>query len=175
MKPVRQVLLLIPAYLMLLAACQSPGGHPGGSSDSSGLSRPVEKLVQDSLTLPEADIADDSVFSDGSRPATWATAGIRDAVAFKRFLKQFQYWVLSGQREKVAGAVSYPMINPPVKDRNEFLLQYDSLITPAVKKAIASQDFRQIFRNFQGAMIGKGELWFTQKDQEFVLISINNR
>jgi hypothetical protein len=161
--------------IILVTACQSSGDSGTGKADTARLNKPEERLVQDSLTLPESEITDDSVFTDGSRPASWGTAGIQDPVAFKRFLKQFQYWVASGQREKVAGAVSFPMMNPPVKDRNEFLAKYDSLITPNVKKAIASQDFRQIFRNFQGAMIGNGELWFTQKDQEFVLISLNTR
>ncbi len=175
MKIVRVMWTILMAASVLIFSCQSPTANKQVSADSTVAEKPVERLVPDSASLPESDIADDSVFSDGSQPASWATAGIQDPIAFKRFLKQFQYWVLSGQREKVAAAVSFPLINPPIKDSREFLAKYDSLFTPKVKKALAGQNFRQIFRNFQGAMIGTGECWFTQKDQEFVLISINTR
>lgn len=175
MKILQAIWTIATAGSVVIFSCQSSNDHQQDSADSVIAEKPVERLVPDSSSLPESDIADDSVFSDGSQPASWATAGIQDPVAFKRFLKQFQYWVLSGQREKVAAAVSYPLMNPPIKDSRELLAKYDSLFTPKVKKALAGQNFRQIFRNFQGAMIGTGECWFTQKDQEFVLISINTR
>lgn len=56
-----------------------------------------------------------------------------------------------------------PMPNPSGKKElspEEFRINYSRVVIPALKKAIKTQDPSHIFQNWQGCMIGSGELWF---------------
>jgi hypothetical protein len=133
------------------------------------------------LTLEET--KDDAVFTDGSEPTSWDNAGIDDPVAFKKFLKKLQGWVANNQRDSVAAAIAFPLLNSRVrnkeqiivKDKNEFLANYDLYINDTVKAALKNQNLRQVFRNANGAMVGNGQLWLGQVENGFAIMAINNK
>lgn len=131
-------------------------------------------LIAFSYELTPAEMPDDSVFTDGSQPSSWANAGFDHPVAFKKFLKRLQYWVANNQQDSVAAVIAFPLKNPNVKNKAAFIEKYDSLINEKVKKALMAQNLRQIFRRDQGAMIGDGELWFNETKKGFSIITINN-
>lgn len=123
--------------------------------------------------LATDEMQDDAVFADGSKPTSWKSAGIDDSLAFKRFLKHVQYWVANGQKDSVASVIAFPLRNPKIKSKEEFLKNYDTYINDKVKKALAAVNFKQLFRNNNGVMIGSGEMWFGQKNKRFAIIAIN--
>lgn len=124
--------------------------------------------------LTEEEKGDDSVFTDGSRPTTWANAGFDNPEAFKLFVKRLKYWVKTDQRDSVANVLAYPLRNPPVKNRQAFLTDYTTFLNDNVKNALYSQNLRQIFRRDTGAMIGNGEIWFRQTEKgQYRITGIN--
>jgi hypothetical protein len=154
---------------IMLVACQENKAKTGikedaiSAIDSNVLGLPVHKI----------DLEDDTVFADGSRPASWETAGITKVRALKVFIKDLQYMVANDNREEIAKMVTYPL-NAQIKTKAHFLEKYEQLFNPAVKEAIAKVNPRQIFRNYKGVMLGNGHIWIRQFDNDFKIIAINN-
>lgn len=48
-----------------------------------------------------------------------------------------------------------------VRDAAHFVADYDRIVTPKVKRAIADQTYATLFVDWQGVMIGDGEVWFS--------------
>lgn len=127
-----------------------------------------------SFALSEAEIGDDSIFTDGSQPTSWANAGIEHPLQFKYFLKRLQYWVTNNMKDSVAGVIAFPLKKPRLANKAAFIAKYDSIFTPAVKNALLTQNMRQLFRSDQGAMVGAGEIWFTETRKGFFITTINH-
>jgi hypothetical protein len=182
MHMMKQVLALMLS-VMFVGSCDEPATQTTAqpTTDSVRPQLPVEPtradrdLVQSNIRVNDTEMADDSVFADGSKPTSWSNAGFDDPVAFKKFLKTFRFWVNQGLKDSVAAHASFPMRNPKVKSSADFVRSYDTYITPTVRKALQDQSMNQIFRNAHGAMIGKGELWFRPEGKSFVLYAINNQ
>jgi hypothetical protein len=66
-----------------------------------------------------------------------------------------------------------------IKNRNQLLLQYDKIFTLALKLKISSTFSFNLFNNYQGVMLGDGQIWVnngvngTEKNPGFQMISIN--
>ena len=123
--------------------------------------------------LTQEELADDSVFADGSIPTSWATAGITDVKGFKLFLKKVQLLVLNNDKEQLAKLVKYPL-RKSIKNENDLVKNYEVLFTKDVKLSVAGINFSQVFRNSKGAMSEDGRLWFAQEENEFKIIAVNN-
>jgi hypothetical protein len=69
-----------------------------------------------------------------------------------------------GRDERVAacGSIAYPLqhVAGTVKDVADCVARYDTIFTLAVRKAIGTQQFQELFVNGSGVMIGMGEVWF---------------
>jgi hypothetical protein len=50
-----------------------------------------------------------------------------------------------------------------VRTEAQFLSQYDSIFDAQVRKAIAQQTAKCLFGNYQGTMIGDGEVWYREQ------------
>jgi hypothetical protein len=161
--------LIFPVFLML--AC---GESAVNEKQDAGMQATTDSLTTDPYALSAEDLKDDSVFSDGSRPISWENAGVSDPVAMKKFIRKLQVWVRDNQVDSISGYLNYPMRNPGIKDKSDFKLNYSDYITDGVKAALADQRLSQIFRNEQGAMIGQGQIWFRQSDNNIQIIAINN-
>jgi hypothetical protein len=48
------------------------------------------------------------------------------------------------------------------RDRGSIERDFDRIFTPPVRQAILDQRADRLFTNYQGAMIGDGEVWFDQ-------------
>ena len=46
---------------------------------------------------------------------------------------------------------------------------YDGIVTAKVKRALAEQSYAKLFANWQGVMVGDGELWFSAVGKTGVL------
>jgi hypothetical protein len=100
------------------------------------------------------------------------------AARAEMFLAELQHIVGRNDKAKFANLVHYP-IQVSVGDNNdkistsaEFIQKYPSIVTPALKQAIISQDPKCLFANGQGVMIGHGQLWFQQQGEEMKIITI---
>jgi hypothetical protein len=98
----------------------------------------------------------------------------------RRFLASLTAAVKVGDRQKVAAMVRYPLNvyvdkgHRLVRSSPEFVKDYDRLFTPAVRRAIEKQVPECLFANWQGIMIGLGEVWFEeQKNGSMRIITLN--
>jgi hypothetical protein len=98
----------------------------------------------------------------------------------RAFLSELKSAVELGQRSKVANMMRFPLlVATPQKrleigDREEFLYNYDHILTPKVKAKIGDEmSSRCLFVNWQGFMVGDGEVWFKEiSSGTFRVISI---
>lgn len=86
---------------------------------------------------------------------------------YRQFFETLQKAVAADDRPAVARLVDYPFQARiggkavKVRDAAHFVADYDRIVTPKVKRAIADQTYATLFVNWQGVMIGDGEVWFS--------------
>lgn len=163
----RSIFLYI--IFILISSCNQNKKVSAGKKDSGSV------IDSNTLGLPvtNLDLADDSVFADGSKPSAWDVAGITRVHALKIFIKDLQYIIASDNREEISKLIRYPL-NSAIKTESDFLGNYNKIITSKVKDALAKANLRQLFRNYKGVMIGNGEIWIAQEGKDFKIIAINN-
>jgi hypothetical protein len=104
------------------------------------------------------------------------------SAAVKQFLRDFQAAVATDDRSRVAQMVEFPISiqvsgKPKrLRNRSELLKYYDVAFDTKVKGLIAEQQFNELFCNWQGIMIGRGEIWVNKvsSSRQFRIIAINN-
>jgi hypothetical protein len=100
----------------------------------------------------------------------------------EEFLKDLQHFVAADDRTHVAELVRFPIritvSGKPLtlRSKNQLLKYYNIAFDPKVKGFIAKQRFSDLFCNWQGIMIGRGEIWIntTGKSSRLRIITINN-
>lgn len=106
-----------------------------------------------------------------------------DVKAAERFLAELQRAVADNDRQRVARMVLYPLDTRVGRRRarlrgpRDFLRHYDALFNRHVRGVLAAhKPGDELFRNWQGFMLGRGEIWFEQLADtgEIKLIAINN-
>lgn len=99
---------------------------------------------------------------------------------FEVFLTDLQQSVVDDDEAGLAGMISYPIsvnidgTSTSIADEAEFASNFDDIVTADVKDAVASQNYENLFANWQGIMIGDGEVWFSMVDNAVKIITINN-
>jgi len=102
------------------------------------------------------------IAAEGREPAAGHPLTDEDRV----FLEQLQNAVANDDRAWIADHVRYPIdatiggktLN--VERADDFLAHYDEIINQRVHDAIMAERFETLFKNWQGTMIGRGEVWF---------------
>lgn len=90
-----------------------------------------------------------------------------DHKPYHQFFTTFQKAVADGDKAKVASLVDYPFQARikgkavKLRDAAHFIADYDLIVTDKVKHAVAAQTYAGLFANWQGVMIGDGEVWFS--------------
>ncbi len=90
------------------------------------------------------------------------------SAAYRRFLLSLQSAVRANDKRAVASLAALPLrVNfeggaRTYSDRKSIERDFDRIFTPRVKQAILSQRSGRLFTNYQGAMIGDGQVWFDQ-------------
>ncbi|NBD26641.1 hypothetical protein [Paenibacillus glycinis] len=120
--------------------------------------------------------------ADGQNP--FAAAGIDDPQAFLNAFNAVKAAIAKGDKAEVANYILYPLrVNEAIgkhamiQTRHEFVDQYDAIMTKAVKDAIANQNADHLFVNYQGVMVGNGEIWFggsADTPQVIGMIAVNH-
>lgn len=115
----------------------------------------------DSAATPAADASAEA--EGGARERITKLLG--DAAPYESVFNELQHGVAAGDRAAVAGLMRYPVRvtiagkNQKVADAAAFQRDYDKIVTPALAKLIAEQKFDTLFVNWQGVMLGQGEVW----------------
>lgn len=109
----------------------------------------------------------------------YAVAGIDDSEAADRFFLDLQKAVEKNERDKVILMVAYPLYvrikgrRTKLRNKAELLKNYNAVFNEKVKQAIAKSSAPS-FANYQGVMLGDGEIWFNLLKNRFKVTAINN-
>ena len=112
----------------------------------------------------------------------YGIAGIDDDSAVEVFLNHLKEAVANDKRITVASMVRYPItINvsghkETLRKKSQLLSKYELVFTSKVKEAIRSQEAQKLFVNYQGVVIGNGDIWFNRipGSQKIAITAINN-
>jgi hypothetical protein len=99
-------------------------------------------------------------------------AAVRDVLggdpgAYRDVLATLQAAVRAGDAAGVAALVSYPITvtidgaRREIADAPAFVAAYPSIVTPRIAAAVESESIADMFVNYQGVMLGDGEIWLT--------------
>lgn len=90
-----------------------------------------------------------------------------DHKPYEQFFTKLKKAVAEGGKETVASMIDYPFQARikgkavKIRDQKQFVADYDQIITSKVKDAVAKQTYATLIANWQGVMIGDGEIWFS--------------
>ncbi len=110
-----------------------------------------------------------------------------DHKPYEEFFAKLKKAVADGDKETVASMIDYPFQARlkgkavKIRDQKHFVADYDQVVTAKVKDAVAKQTYPTLFANWQGVMIGDGEVWFNGicsdnscKQQTVRIIAVND-
>ncbi|ANL47472.1 MULTISPECIES: hypothetical protein [Rhizobium] len=110
-----------------------------------------------------------------------------DAAGFDRPLRQLVLAMRSGDAETVAGLAEYPLTVKAngeiynVENAEDFIENFDDLVTPETRRAVGRQQYEDLFVNSDGVMLANGAVWMGAvcednacQDSHWAIIAINN-
>jgi hypothetical protein len=169
MKHMKYILSFSVIAILILFACKNDNEEKKTAEpvyDSlTVINEDTLNFVSDTITIS------DTVFDDGSIPSSWENAGIANPFELVEFVLSFQQWVADDKKDSIAAHINFPLRK--IKSREDFLQKYATVFNSAVKKKIANQNIRQIFRNENGVMLADGAVWINQKGQDFIITALN--
>ncbi len=106
--------------------------------------------------------------------------------AVEQFVANVKKAVAKGDKIWLAANLFYPLkvrisekSSVVLKNKNQFLAQYDKIFTTAFKSTLNKTFSHNLFNNYQGVMIGNGEIWInntlnaSEAKPIFQIIAIN--
>ena len=104
------------------------------------------------------------------------------------FLLEIQDYVKTDNKENLASLILYPITihsidgeDVEIKTEEEFISNYQKIATPKWKAVILAQEPTELFTNWKGVMVNRGELWFGSvcldtacKETKYYIYSIVN-
>jgi hypothetical protein len=90
-----------------------------------------------------------------------------DSTRYREAITAFQNAVKAHDAAGVAALVRYPIkvriggSKRTIKTPKKFIAKYDSIITPAIAAAVQDQEYDALMVNYQGVMLGQGEVWIS--------------
>lgn len=109
-------------------------------------------------------------------------ANIKEPQAAKDFLEEMRKGAIAQDESAIASLIHYPFTTydsgNPIKtyaSPTELLPDFTQVVTPTVLKTMAEAQYKDIFVNSQGAMIGDGEVWFLDYGEGIKIKSINGQ
>jgi hypothetical protein len=106
-------------------------------------------------------------------------AGFDNANEVREFLQNLQHAEARDDREAMVALVRFPFASyshgearKRYESKEALLADFDSVLTAQVRAQIRAARFETLFFNYQGAMIGNGEVWFN-KDRNIAIKAVN--
>ena len=125
-------------------------------------------MVVTGSRIPRPDLQKPSNVSVMAERSAEPADPARPTDGYGHFLSRLQAAVRGGSKGAVVRLVDLPLrVNfaggaQTYRDRRSVERDFDRIFTPRVKEAILDQRADGLFTNYQGAMIGDGEVWFDQ-------------
>jgi uncharacterized lipoprotein NlpE involved in copper resistance len=103
----------------------------------------------------------------------------------ENYVRKIQNYIEHDNKEQLAEQTIYPItvkINgkaTEIQDKVDFINKYDEILYPEYKKVIINAFTKYLFTNYQGVMLGNGEMWIneistTDNNSKLMIIAINN-
>jgi hypothetical protein len=106
--------------------------------------------------------------------------GISDPGMAGRFFDRLQVAANAENRDALIGMIRFPFIRyyhgiprRRYDSAAEFRGDFERVFSPKVLGAIKRATFESLFANYQGVMIGDGEVWFDEREDGFRIRAIN--
>ncbi|WP_017994656.1 hypothetical protein [Rhizobium leguminosarum] len=109
------------------------------------------------------------------------------AAGFDRPLRQLVKAMRSGEAETIAGLAEYPLTvkangeSYDVESAEDFIDNFDDLVTPETRRAVGRQQYEDLFVNSDGVMLAGGAVWMGAicednacEASHWAIIAINN-
>lgn len=86
---------------------------------------------------------------------------------YHAFFDNFKTQVVAQNKTEVAKLVSYPIKvtlvgkKVQIKTPQQLVKHYDAIFTPELVAVVKAQAYQDLFANYQGLAIGKGQVWFS--------------
>jgi len=112
--------------------------------------------------------------------ADYTVAGIDDPALVTRCLTGLRQAVANDDRQAVAALVRFPIKvivegrRRSIPDKAAFVAWYATIMNQNVRTALLSQQDEQLFVNYQGVMLGNGQIWLGLVAGVVKVIAINN-
>jgi hypothetical protein len=125
-------------------------------------------MVVTGSRIPRPDLQKQGNVSVMAERSPEAANSAAPAAQYGQFLSRLQAAVRSGNKGAVVRLVDLPLrVNlaegaRTYRDRRSIERDFDRIFTSRVRQAILDQRADRLFTNYQGAMIGDGEVWFDQ-------------
>lgn len=104
-----------------------------------------------------------------------------DHTRYHTFFDNLKKAVAAGDKAAVAAMIEYPFQvriggkSLKIRDAAHFIADYDQVITAKVKHALQGQTYETLFANWQGVMVGQGEIWFSGVgDADVIKVTVIN-
>ena len=174
MRLTRTPLLLALASPLWLAACSPSAPPPAETAAADPAQGPATTIPEGRPTpgdtVPSSGLSPDAVTAGSPAPTSAGTRDVRqridqvlgDSAQYETVFNAFQKAVNGGDRAAVVEEVRFPLNianGARITGPGEFQRNYERILTPAVRKAIAAQKFDDVMVNQQGVMIGDGQVW----------------
>lgn len=108
-------------------------------------------------------------------------AGVEDPRQALEFFNRLRSAVRRNDREAVLGMLRFRFTRywhgTPRRrydSAEEMAKDYDRIFTPGVLHAIDQAVFNELFANWKGVMIGRGEVWFRPCEDGLWIIAVNS-
>jgi hypothetical protein len=185
--------LVLTTLLAFISGCNQnssenikpPSPTPQQTAKSPALPSPAPTSAK-STDSPEAGAKEGSE----QNKTKYEVAGIDDAAALEKFVVELQGYLSKDDKDKIASLVSYPIkvrldgkTAKTIKDKQEFINNYDKVFYPEYKAAMISAPNKDLFARDQGVMMEPkeagvgGNLWISPADlnsKELRIVAINN-
>lgn len=157
---------LLPMLLLALAAC-APEARQADAPAASAPAASTTPVASAPASAPPA----------SATPATQEPSAkdaevdaridrvLGDHAAYRSVLERLQAAVKADDRPAVAALVRYPFEarladgKRRIDSAQDFLAQYDQILTPAIAQAITAQRYGELQVNQNGVMLGSGQVW----------------
>lgn len=86
----------------------------------------------------------------------------------KAFFESIRNAILANDVEWLSIAVSYPIVLRSSKgefkleNKGDLKARFTLIATPRVKSVVRNESPASLFKNWQGVMVGNGEIWFSE-------------
>lgn len=144
------------AAALAMAACGQQ------QETGQGNAGPVEARPPAAATVGDGDASD---ASDLELVELSITQLLGDPAEYREVFDRLQAGVEADDREAVAALVDYPIEatidggQRLIGDQAEFVAAWSDIVTPDITRVITSQQYDKVFVNWQGVMLGDGQVW----------------